>query len=317
MKLPNAKAVIDLIVPVFNESNRMVVHIEEMIQTVREAGYTPHVILVDDGSRDDTWSVIEDLSTRYMEIEGVRLSRNFGKDDAIFTGFNYARGEAAITIDSDGQHPISMLPEMLYAWEKGQLIVHAVKAERSDESVGIQLRAKLFNYCMSKLMGTNMQGASDYKLLDKRIVEILRQHGTTNAIYRFLVSGMGFPSAALPMNTLPSTRPSRWQLASLFQLATRAIMFHTDVPLKAFVIMVLLIMGLTIGLLTILLITLMYGNVVSGYSTLLVLSLLNLCITVVGITGVAVYLKGTLDIVAGRSGAIVWQHTSIKTELPK
>jgi len=315
MNLSKTQVMIDLIVPVFNESDSMVRHVEEMIQTVRDAGYTPHIVLVDDGSRDNTWSVIETLSTQYSEVEGVRLSRNFGKDSALFTGLSYACGAATITIDSDGQHPIVMIPDMLEAWEKGQLIVHAVKAERLGEGVGTRLRAAVFNYCMSKLMGNNVHGASDYKLLDKKVVEILSQHGTTNAIYRFMVADLGFPSAAFSMNTLPSPRPSRWRYTSLFELATRAIMFHTEVPLKTFVILVLLMVGLATCLFLILLFRLIYGSVPSGYSTLLVLSLFNLCITVVGITGLAVYLKGTLDIVAGRTGSIVWQRTSTNNDL--
>lgn len=314
MQTPDRKPIIDLIVPVLNESHGMVPHVENMIHTVREAGYVPHVILVDDGSSDDTWLAIEDLSQRYVEIEGVRLSRNFGKDSAIFSGFEYVQGEAAITIDSDGQHPISMLPQMLQAWRNGQRVVHAVKVQRQGESVGRRLRAHLINYCMSKLMNTNVLGASDFKLLDRSVVEILRRHGTTNAIYRFLVSDLGFPSTAFPMSTLPSTRVSRWPLSKLFQLATRAIMFHTDVPLKAFALLVMLMIGLAASLFAILSYALIFGSVPSGYSTLLVLSLLNLCITVVGVTGVAVYLKGTLDLVAGRGGAIVWQRTGAKPE---
>ena len=314
MDSPDAGITIDVIVPVLNESGGMIPHIEEMIRAVQEAGYVPHVILVDDGSSDDTWHTIEALSVRHAEIEGVRLSRNFGKDNAIFAGLKYSQGDAAITIDSDGQHPAALLPKMLQAWREGQLVVHAVKAKRMGESMARRLRAHVVNYCMSKLMNKNVLGASDYKLLDKKVVDSLRLYGNTNAIYRFLVSDMGYPSAAFPMDTLPSMRASRWRLGHLFALATRAIMFHTDVPLKAFVLLVILMMSMAAGLLAILAYALIFGSVPSGYSTLMVLSLLNLCITVLGITGVAVYLKGTLDVVSGRGGAIVWQRTGSRAK---
>ncbi len=306
------RAIIDLIVPVYNESDRMVRHVEEMMQAIQQAGYRPHVVLVDDGSRDDTWRVVEMLGERYEEVEGVRLSRNFGKDNAIFAGMRYTCGEAVVTIDSDGQHPPSLIPALLEAWRDGALVVHAVKRERKGEALGMRIRAAVFNYVMSRLMNSDQTGASDYKLLDRRVVEVLRQHETSNAIYRFSVANLGFPSANVPMNTGPADRPSRWHFLGLFQVAIRAIMFHTDVPLKAFVALMILIVALTAGLTITLVVALLHDRVPSGYSTLLMLNLLTLGITAVGLTGLAVYLKGTLDIVAGRSGAIVWQQTRVK-----
>jgi glycosyltransferase involved in cell wall biosynthesis len=306
------KAIIDLIIPVYNESDRMTRHVEEMLQTVWKTGYQPHVILVDDGSRDNSWSVIQALSQSYEQVEGVRLSRNFGKDNALFAGLHYTCGEATITIDSDGQHPIALIPNLIKAWQDGAMVVHAVKKERHGERLGMRIRATAFNYLMSKLMDSNQTGASDYKLLDRKMLEILRQHETSNAIYRFSVANLGFPSANISMNTLPTDRPSRWQFASLLQLAIRAVMFHTDIPLKALVTLMVLTVVLSLALMSSLLVAFFYGTVPSGYSTLLTLNLLILCITVIGFTGLAVYLKGTVDIVAGRSGAIVWQHTPPK-----
>jgi glycosyltransferase involved in cell wall biosynthesis len=306
------RTIIDLIVPVFNESDRMVKHIEEMLQTVWQAGYQPHVILVDDGSYDNTWCAIQMLSDCYEEVEGIRLSRNFGKDNALFAGLNYTCGAAVITIDSDGQHPISLIPSLLKAWQDGAMVVHAVKQERRGETLGVRIRAKIFNYVMSKLMDTSQAGASDFKILDRQVAKILCQHETSSAIYRYSVANLGFSFANIPMNTLPADRPSRWRIISLFQLAIRAIMFHTDIPLKAFVTLTILVIAMSLGLMVNLLVAFFHGNVPTGYSTLLMLNLLTLGITVVGLTGLAVYLKGALDIVSRRSGAIVWQKTSPK-----
>jgi glycosyltransferase involved in cell wall biosynthesis len=309
------RTIIDLIVPVYNESDRMVKHIEEMLLTVYQTGYQPHLILVDDGSHDNTWCVIQMLSERYGEIEGVRLSRNFGKDNALFAGLHYTCGEAVITIDSDGQHPVSLIPTILKAWQEGAMVVHAAKQERRGETLGMRMRAAAFNFVMSKLMNTNQEGASDFKLLDRQVATVICQHETSSAIYRYSVANLGFPCAHIPMNTLPADRPSRWRIISLFQVAIRAIMFHTDVPLKAFVALTILVIAMSLGLMAILMTALFHGNVPTGYSTLLMLNLLTLGITVVGITGLAVYLKSTLDIVAKHSGAIVWQQTSTKRPL--
>jgi glycosyltransferase involved in cell wall biosynthesis len=293
----------------------MVKHIQEILHTVRNAAYQPHLILVDDGSDDNTWCVIQTLSERYGEIEGIRLSRNFGKDNALFAGLHYTYGEAVITIDSDGQHPVSLIPTILKAWQEGAMVVHAVKQERRGETLGMRMRAAAFNFVMSKLMNANQGGASDFKLLDRRVAAILCQHETSSAIYRYSVANLGFPCANIPMNTLPVDRPTRWRITSLFQVAIRAIMFHTDIPLKAFVALTILVVAMSLGLMVALLVAFFHGNVPTGYSTLLMLNLLTLGITVLGLTGLAVYLKGTLDVVARRSAAIVWQQTSTKRSL--
>lgn len=301
--------VIDLIVPMFNESGHIFPHIENMLSTVHSAGYIPHIILVDDGSIDDTWNKIKELSVRHSEVEGIRLSRNFGKDQAIFIGLKYSHGQAAITIDSDGQHPIEILPEMLQSWSQGNLIVHAIKTKRFGESFWVKLRANLFNFMISKLMNVNLKGVSDYKLLDKKIVKILQKSSNTNAIYRFLVAELGFSGVCIPMKTLPPSRSSRWHLIKLFQLSIRAVMFHTDIPLKALALLIFLVALLTVGLFVLLMLSLIYSSVPKGYSTILVLAVLNLCITMMGITGLGVYLKGAMDILSRRTNAIEWEYT--------
>jgi dolichol-phosphate mannosyltransferase len=312
MSEENHKIVIDVIVPAYNESDGIVKHIERMMLEVRQEGYRPHMILVDDGSNDNTWEEIQALSRRYEEVMGVRHSRNFGKDNALFTGLNYAFGHASITIDGDGQHPPSLIPKILQAWNNGALIVNVVKKERNGETLTMRIRAGLFNYIMSRLTHTNQNGASDYKLLDKQAVKILCQHETSDAIYRYSVTNLGFPSANIYMDTVPAERPSRWRMISLFEVATRAIMFHTDVPLKAFVILTILIILMSVGLIFNLVAATFRDAVPSGYSTLLILNLLTLGITIVGLTGLGVYLKGMLDIVTRRSSAIVWEQTENK-----
>lgn len=306
------KKKIDFIVPVLNESEHIINNIEQMLTVIKGTGNSPHIILIDDGSSDDTWKKIDSLCSLHPEVEGIRLSRNFGKDCAIFAGIAQSNGDALITIDSDGQHPISLVSNLLKEWGNGFLIVNAVKIERHGEGFFTKMRANVFNAFMSRLMGKNIRGASDYKLLDKKIVEVIQSNSTGNAIYRFLIAGLGFPSIDIPMNTLESPRKTRWRVSSLFQLAIRAIIFHTDIPLKAFFIVLALTLVLICSLSCVLLMALIRGNVPTGYSTILVLILLNLCLTVVGLTGICVYIKGTLDIVTKRSDPIVWQRLGQK-----
>ena len=302
--------IIDLIVPVYNESNHMIKHVEHMLHIVKQEGCKPHIILVDDGSQDDTWQVIQSLSKRHSEIKGIRLTRNFGKDSAIFTGLRFLLGEAVIVIDSDGQHPISLLPVILKSWREGAMIVNTVKKGRCGEKIGVRLRAKAFNYVMSRLTNSNQVGASDFKLLDKRVVDTLGRIEACGAIFRYSVANLGFPCANISMSTEPAERPSNWKFINLLHMAIRAVMFHTDIPLKALTTLTILVVGMIFLLLISLLVALWHGNVPTGYSTLLILNLLTLGIMVVGITGLAVYIKSALDILTRRSDPIVWQTTT-------
>ncbi len=308
MKQVGNPIVIDLIVPVYNESDQMIPHIENMIKVVRGAGYIPHIILVDDGSVDDTWHKISQLSTKHEEIEGIRLSRNFGKDQAILRGLKYSHGNAAITIDSDGQHPIAMLPAMIQKWCEGNLIVNAIKVQRLGETIWAKFRAKIFNHIISKLMDLSLAGICDYKVLDRKIVEILQKNSNSNSVYRFLIAELGFPSASVSIESLPSSRSSRWSSIKLFELSVRVLIFHTDLPIKALSLLIIFVFFLTIIVFLLLIASFFYTSVPKGYSTTIVLTLLNLCITMIGIMGLAVYMKGAFDILSRRT-PIEWETT--------
>jgi glycosyltransferase involved in cell wall biosynthesis len=312
---PPPRTIIDFIIPLYNESDHIVKHVEELLIVISKTYYEPRLILVDDGSQDNTWDVIQALSERYIEIQGIRLSKNFGKDSAIFAGLKFISGEAVIIIDGDGQHPIKLIPSMLQAWENGAMIVNCIKENRHYETFGVRLRASFFNYIMSKLISSNQFGASDFKLLDKDIAKILSSHETSGAVFRYSVANLGFSTTSIFFDTIPANRPSRFKIMNLFQLAIRAIMFHTEIPLKSFIVLMLLIILMNTGLIINLLFNYIIGNIPAGYTTLLMVNIITLSLIILGFTGLAVYIKGTLDIVAKRSNIIIWQKTSIKKSL--
>jgi glycosyltransferase involved in cell wall biosynthesis len=299
--------VLDVVIPVRDEAGGLEGHVRELQGRVRAAGLQPRVILVDDGSVDGTWEVVKTLAAESPSVAGVRLSRNFGKDAALFAGLQLVRGVAAVTIDADGQHPAEVIGTMVHRWRQGCLVVNGRKMGRLGDAWHVRLRAGLFNRVMSWLMEVDVQGTTDFKLLDRQAVDALLRRRSGNSVYRFLVAGLGFPSADIDIDTKPSSRTSRWSLYGLVALAARAVMFHTEAPIKLFLGMLFATMVMTACLMVLLAVALLQGRVPTGYSTLLLLLIGNLCVTMLGLSSVVVYVKGALDVVSGRDGGIVWQ----------
>ncbi|MHC4970309.1 MAG: glycosyltransferase family 2 protein, partial [Planctomycetota bacterium] len=130
------------------------------------------LILVDDGSPDGTWSAIEAAARRHPCLRGVRLSRNFGKEAALCAGLDAARGRAVIVMDGDLQHPPSLIEQMVKLWrETDAEVIEAVKRSRGRESLFSRFFAHAFYWILELLAGFDLRGASDFKLLDRRVVE--------------------------------------------------------------------------------------------------------------------------------------------------
>ena len=303
-----SRGVLDVIVPARNEAMGLAAQVHRIVHQVRAAGMEPRIIVVDDGSVDRTWDVVRTLNeAEPTTVVGVRLSRSFGKDAALFAGLQYTRGTAVITIDADGQHPPEAIPEMVARWRDGYVVVHGRKTDRRGDAWHVRARAALFNSLMSWLMGIDVQGTTDFKLLDRQAVETLLRRQSANSVYRFLVASLGFPSIDIEIHTEPSSRTSRWRFSHLVTLAVRAVMFHTEAPITVFLVMLLATIGMAAVLTGLLVVALLQARVPTGYSTLLLLLIGNLCVTMLGLSGVVVYVKGALDLISGRDAGIVWQ----------
>jgi polyisoprenyl-phosphate glycosyltransferase len=153
--------------------NWKILAIKQITDVLNAGKETWEIIVVDDGSNDQTYQKIAELAQMDTRIKGIALSRNFGKEGALFAGLEHATGEAIITIDADLQHPPTLIPKMLEKWRSGAQIVHAVKRARNKESLGKTTGAYWVNKMISVLGGININNSSDYKLLDQEIVDII------------------------------------------------------------------------------------------------------------------------------------------------
>lgn len=170
--------------------------IEKTAQTISEilgkAQIAYELIFVDDGSGDGTWFKICEVRKLNPNVRGIRFSRNFGKEAAILAGLCAATGDCTAVIDCDLQHPPKLLVDMYKIWQSGIEIVEAVKRERGKESLLRRFAANTFYKFMSKATGVDMKSSSDYKLLDKRVVQVLISMPERITFFRAMSSWVGF-----------------------------------------------------------------------------------------------------------------------------
>ncbi len=205
---------LSVVVPAYEEAEGIRQSLVAIANAVRATELPFELIVVDDGSRDGTWSAIQSSRQDTPEIVALRLSRNFGKEGAIAAGLDQATGDACIVLDADLQHPPSLIPEMVRLWRAEDWdVVEAVKSHRGDESRSQRLVTRAFYRVAGSLTGYNLQDASDFKLLDRRVVDAWRRFGERATFFRGLVAWLGSDARdSLSRCRAGRRADSRWSL---------------------------------------------------------------------------------------------------------
>lgn len=224
---------ISVVVPVFNECRNLSALVDAVQEHMAAVSCTFELILVDDGSTDSTWSKIGRLSQSRAWLRGFQLSRNFGKEGALLAGFGNARGEAVITLDADLQHPVALIEDMVEMWNTGQYeIVEGIKVEPNRDSWLKEAASRWFYWVQNKMTGLNMDNASDFMLLDRKVVAILVELREIHFFYRGLCRWMGFRHGRIPFRVEPRhAGNSKWSYSKLAGLALTGVTSFTNFPL--------------------------------------------------------------------------------------
>jgi glycosyltransferase involved in cell wall biosynthesis len=307
------KEFLSIVMPVYREGN----HIGAVLAAVQDALAKVDVsfefILIDDGSPDETWSVLGEQAKTFPMLRAVRLSRNFGKDAALCAGMEMARGDAVIVMDSDGQHPPSLLPEMVRAWrETGADIVEAMKITRGEETFFSKLSAGLFYLVWNKLSGFELKGASDYKLLNRRAADAYLQMEERNVFFRGMTAWLGFRRVQIPFEVAGRVGgQSGWSVLRRLGLAVTGITGFSALPLQiiTFAGVFFLLFAFAIGAQT--LFVFLSGDAVSGFTTVILLLLVIGSILMISLGIIGEYLARIYQEVKGRPRFVIAQ--SIET----
>jgi glycosyltransferase involved in cell wall biosynthesis len=225
---------LSIVMPLYREGP----HVRSVLSDIRAAlescDVVYEIVLIDDGSPDDTWSVISSEAHGSAAVRAVRLSRNFGKESALCAGLELARGDAVIVMDGDGQHPPMLIPEMLRVWrETGVDIVEGTKITRGKETLFDKLCAGLFYTLWNRLSGFELRGASDFKLLNRRTVDAWLQMEERNVFFRGLSAWLGFTRAQIPFEVaVRACGHSGWSILRRLKLALTGISAFSTLPLQ-------------------------------------------------------------------------------------
>ena len=220
-------------VPAYNEAANLPLLLQELTQAL--AGLSPRweVIVVDDGSRDNTAAVLQG----WLHEPGVRyigLSRNFGKEAALTAGLEQAKGEVVVMLDADRQHPLSLLPAMLAGWRNGADSVCAVRDTRADESWAKRTGTKLFYRIVNA--GSPMPippDAGDFRLLDRSVLQALLSLPERNRFLKGLYAWVGFRTEFIPYTPAPRAHGrSRFSVLRLLALALTGVTAFSTLPLR-------------------------------------------------------------------------------------
>ncbi|MBQ8932366.1 MAG: glycosyltransferase family 2 protein [Ruminiclostridium sp.] len=296
---------LSVVIPAFNEQENIPVTTERMREIL--SPITEYeLIFVDDGSRDNTWKIIKELSEKDSSVKGLHFSRNFGKEGAIFAGLKAASGDCVAVIDCDLQHPPELLPKMLDAWNNGAEVVEAVKASRGKEGIIYKLFAKTFYRMMKNSANVDLDGASDYKLMDRKVVDALNEMPERLTFFRALSCWVGFKTEKIEFDVAPrNAGKTKWSFRKLFKYALSSITSFTNVPMQIITVSGILffIFAIILGIQTI--VNFCTGNAADGFSTVILLILITGSILMLGIGIIGYYLSKIYEEIKCRPRYIV------------
>lgn len=227
--------VYSVVLPVYNESGSIEHCIQRLIAVMESLGQSFELVFVDDGSLDQSFSILEKHVKQDKRIHVVSLSRNFGHQAALVAGLEHASGQAVISMDADLQHPPELIPEMLKLWREGNMVVYTIKQAAESVSPLRRLAMKVAYALIRATTGLEISfGQSDFRLLDRVVVDELIRMSERRKWLRGLVSWVGFKQAAIPYT--PAARYAgtpKYSYKKLFQLAFDGIFSFSVLPLRA------------------------------------------------------------------------------------
>lgn len=277
-----------VVLPAYNEQDSVPLAADTICPLLEKEGIRHEILFVNDGSRDGTWKAIQAQTARHPQVRGVCFSRNFGKEAAIFAGLAQAKGDCAVVLDCDLQHPPEKIVEMYRLWQQGYQVVEGVKVTRGKESPLHTLAAKTFYHFISSATKIDMSRASDFKFLDRRAVDVLVAMREKNAFFRALSSWIGFETTQVEFEVQPrAAGESKWSIRSLVRYAITNLAAFSTAPLQIVTFLGVLVFLCSLVLGGWSLWQKISGQALEGFTTVILLllligSILMICLGIIG-----------------------------------
>lgn len=307
---------ITIVIPVFNEGTAIDTHFPIIFETLKKIKMVKwHVLVIDDGSTDNTMERLQNMSDKYHFLGFISFNRHFGKEAAIHAGLLQSHeNDAVIVMDSDLQHPPQLIPQMIDLWQQGLEVVEAYKVCRGKESHSSRFMAQSFYYLFKLFAGLDLKNHSDFKLLDRKVVEAYCALPEKNHFFRGLIHWMGFSSAQIPFE-VPARQQGvkAWSRLKLLKFSLTAIITFSSAPLQiiTFLGFFSLVLGLSIG--GIALYDKFTGVAVSGFTTVILLILIIGSLLMVALGLLGVYVAQIYEEVKRRPDYLInWKKSRLK-----
>ena len=303
-------SVLSIVLPAYNEEQNIANTAQVLSAFLEEQGIDYELVFISDGSKDNTYAEIRKAAAENPRIRGAQFSRNFGKEAGIFAGLELTSGDAVIVMDCDLQHPPQAIPKMWEKWKAGAEIVEGIKSDRGKESLGYRLSAGLFYKIMSRLIKIDMNASSDFKLLDRKVVNVLLELPERNTFFRALTFWAGFRTETVEYEVQERQfGQSKWSIWSLMKYAiTNATSFST-LPLQMVTVLgvVSIVGSLIIAIQT--LVRFLMGASVEGFTTVILLILIIGGFIMLSLGVIGHYIARIYEEVKGRPKYIISQVT--------
>lgn len=279
MNLINEKMspAISVVVPLYCEEGNISLLVERLLKIIDTIDEVVEIILVDDGSQDKTWVLIESEAKKNQLVKGISLSRNFGHQHALLAGLAHASGQAIISMDGDLQHPPELIPQLIEKWREGYAIVNTLRDDDEVASIFKRTTSKYFYKFFSMMTDvTVVEGSSDFRLIDRIVLDKILDFKDVDLFLRGAVQWLGFSQATLSYKVEKRhSGESKYSLWKMLKFSRSAIISFSSKPL---------IIGVWVGFITSILafIEIIYiviqhllGNTVAGWaSTMSILAFL-------------------------------------------
>ncbi|MCL2545563.1 MAG: glycosyltransferase family 2 protein [Oscillospiraceae bacterium] len=300
-----------IVIPVYNEASAIAQNVDAIQAQLAADGIAAALILVDDGSRDDSWKVIQMLAVGRDNITSLRLSRNFGKEAAIFAGIKQVQTQYCLVMDADLQHPPRYIKDFLQTAKDTNIdIVEGIKADRGKESLRYKLLAKLFYRILRTVSGVDLANSSDFKLLNRRVMDVINSFDEKRVFFRGLVGWSGFERAQIEfMVDERSGGETKFSTRKLLGMAVNSMLSYTGKPiyLTLFFSVLFGIGAMILGVHT--LYNYFAGHAVSGFSTVILLLLTIGALILFSLCIIGAYIARIYDEVKNRPQYIISETT--------
>ncbi len=297
---------LSVILPSYNEEKMIPVAADTISGILERENIDFELLFIDDGSKDTTWENITRVAEKNAHVVGVHFSRNFGKEAAMFAGLEKATGDCCVVLDCDLQHPPEKIVEMYRLWEDGYEVVEGIKEDRGEESGLHKFAANSFYGLISRATGMDMSSSSDFKLLDRKVVDTLNSLPERNVFFRALSFWVGYRKATVYYSVRERTEgESKWSTKSLIKYAITNIGSFSSAPLHMVTVLGLTMLMVAIVFSIISLVQKLTGQALGGFTTVILLLLFSSSIIMISLGIVGYYIARIYDEIKGRPRYII------------